>query len=44
MLDHIRRSALSSVDADKLKTGDKVRFKVINDGGRFMLTEIQPAK
>ena len=29
---------------DKLKTGDKVRFKVINDGGRFMLTEIQPAK
>ena len=29
---------------DKLKTGDKVRFKVINDGGRFMLTELQPAK
>ena len=29
---------------DKLKTGDKVRFKEINDGGRFMLTEIQPAK
>jgi Cu(I)/Ag(I) efflux system protein CusF len=29
---------------DKLKTGDKVRFKVVNDGGRFTLTEIQPAK
>lgn len=29
---------------EKLKTGDKVRFKVINDGGRFTLTEIQPAK
>ena len=29
---------------DKLKTGDKVRFKVVNDGGKLTLTEIQPAK
>jgi Cu/Ag efflux protein CusF len=29
---------------DKLKTGDKVRFKVVNDGGKFTLTEIRPAK
>ena len=29
---------------DKLKTGDKIRFKVVNDGGKFTLTEIQPAK
>jgi Cu(I)/Ag(I) efflux system periplasmic protein CusF len=27
----------------KLKTGDKIRFKVINDGGKFTITEIQPA-
>ena len=27
----------------KLKTGDKVRFKVINDGGKFTVTDIQPA-
>ena len=29
---------------DKLKTGDKIKFKVVNDGGKFTLTEIQPAK
>lgn len=29
---------------EKLKPGDKVRFKVVNDGGKFTLTEIQPAK
>ena len=29
---------------DKLKTGDKVRFKVVNDSGKLTLTEIQPAK
>ena len=29
---------------DKLKTGDKVRFKAINDAGKFTVTEIQPAK
>ena len=28
---------------DKLKTGDRVRFKVINDAGKFTITEIQPA-
>jgi Cu(I)/Ag(I) efflux system protein CusF len=28
---------------DKLKTGDKVRFKVVNDAGKFTITEIQPA-
>ena len=25
-----------------LKTGDKIRFKAINDGGKFTVTEIQP--
>ena len=29
---------------DKLKAGDKVRFKVINDAGKFTVTEIQPAR
>jgi Cu/Ag efflux protein CusF len=28
---------------DKLKTGDKVRFKAVNDGGKFTVTEIQAA-
>jgi Cu(I)/Ag(I) efflux system protein CusF len=28
---------------DKLKAGDKVKFKAINDGGKFTITEIQPA-
>ena len=28
---------------DKLKTGDKVRFKAINDAGKFTVTEIQLA-
>ena len=27
-----------------LKTGDKVKFKAINDAGKFTVTEIQPAK
>ncbi len=27
---------------DKLKTGDKVKFKAINDAGKFTVTEIQP--
>jgi Cu/Ag efflux protein CusF len=26
-----------------LKTGDKIRFKAINDAGKFTVTEIQPA-
>lgn len=29
---------------DKLKTGDKVRFKVIDDAGKFTVTDIQPAR
>ncbi len=28
---------------EKLKTGEKVRFKVVNDGGKFTVTDIQPA-
>lgn len=28
---------------DKLKPGDKVRFKAVDDGGRLTLTEIKPA-
>jgi Cu/Ag efflux protein CusF len=27
---------------DKLKVGDKVKFKAINDGGKITATEIQP--
>ena len=29
---------------DKLKAGDKVKFKAINDAGKFTVTEIQPAR
>lgn len=29
---------------DKLKTGDKVRFKAVYEGGRYVVTEIQLAK
>jgi len=29
---------------DELKAGDKVRFKAINDAGKFTVTEIQPAR
>ena len=29
---------------EKLKTGDKVKFKAINDAGKFTVTEIQPAR
>ena len=29
---------------DKLKTGDKVKFKAINDAGKFTVTDIQPAR
>jgi Cu(I)/Ag(I) efflux system protein CusF len=28
---------------DKLKPGDKVQFRVADEGGRFTVTEIQPA-
>jgi len=29
---------------DKLKTGGKIRFKAVNEGGKYTLTEIHPAK
>ncbi|HEY6134596.1 MAG TPA: copper-binding protein [Rubrivivax sp.] len=29
---------------DKLKTGDKVRFKAINDAGKYTVTEIEPVR
>ncbi len=33
------RSAL-----ERLKAGDKVKFKAINDAGKYTVTEIEPAK
>lgn len=29
---------------DQIKAGDKVRFRAANEGGRMMVTEIQPVK
>jgi Cu(I)/Ag(I) efflux system periplasmic protein CusF len=29
---------------DKLKAGDKVKFRAVSDGGKYTVTEIQPAK
>lgn len=29
---------------DKVQAGDKVKFAVINDGGKLVVTEIQPVK
>ena len=29
---------------DKLKTGDRVKFKTVNDAGKFTVTEIQPVR
>lgn len=29
---------------DKLKAGDKVRFKATYEGGKYIVTEIQPVK
>ena len=29
---------------ERLKVGDKVRFKAVNDGGKFGVTEIEPVK
>ena len=29
---------------DKLQAGDKVKFKAINDAGKFTVTEIQPVR
>ena len=28
----------------KLKAGDKVRFKAVHEGGKYIVTELQPAK
>ena len=30
--------------ADKVKTGDKIRFKAVNENGKFIVTEIAPDK
>lgn len=29
---------------DNVKTGDKVQFRAVSEGGKFTITEIQPAK
>ena len=29
---------------DKLQAGDKVKFKAVNEAGKFTVTEIQPAR
>ena len=29
---------------EKTQAGDKVKFKVVNEGGAFVVTDIQPAK
>jgi Cu/Ag efflux protein CusF len=29
---------------DKLKAGDKIKFKAINDAGKFTVTEMQMAQ
>ena len=29
---------------EKLKAGDKIRFKAVNEGGKYTLTEIHPAR
>lgn len=29
---------------DKLKVGDKVRFKAVNEGGKYIVTDIEPSK
>ena len=29
---------------DKLNAGDKIQFRAANEGGKFTVTEIQPAK
>ena len=33
-----------AVFLDKAKAGDKIKFKVIKDGGAYVVTDIQPAK
>lgn len=37
MVFHVRDKAT----LERLKVGDKVRFKVVNDGGKFTVTEIE---
>ena len=34
----------AAVPLDKLKAGDKVRFKAVYEAGKYVVTEIQPAK
>ena len=29
---------------DKLKAGDKIKFRAVNDGGKFTVTDIQPVR
>ena len=29
---------------ERLKVGDKVRFKVVNDGGKFTVTDVELVK
>ncbi|HPT50435.1 MAG TPA: copper-binding protein [Accumulibacter sp.] len=29
---------------DKVKTGDKIRFVVVDEGGKWVITDIQPAR
>ncbi|KJV25204.1 hypothetical protein VI06_19730 [Aquitalea magnusonii] len=40
MVYQIRSTAL----LDKVQAGDKVRFRAENEGGKFLVTEIQPAR
>jgi Cu(I)/Ag(I) efflux system protein CusF len=40
MVFHVRDKAA----LDTLKPGDRVRFKAVNDNGRYTVTEIQPAR
>lgn len=40
MVFHVNDAAM----LDKVKAGDKVRFKASNDGGKMTVTEMQPAR
>lgn len=40
MVFHVKDKAV----LNKLQAGDKVRFKAVNDGGKYTVTEIQAAK
>ncbi|HVL55737.1 MAG TPA: copper-binding protein [Burkholderiaceae bacterium] len=39
MVFHVRDKAM----LDPFKPGDKVRFKVVNEGGKMVVTDLQPA-